>query len=271
MSVSQHPIALRIEQAVGGQAALLATVMFLPLIDGVFAALVLAGALDSIAGVVMVGLLIFAGSATVAVIVAEFDGSPTECAKIVLLVGIPLIILSAAVAALAPTIASVIDLAIFERFAALVILAIAAQTASAKIGQYLPKPAVIIGLGLIASINPSGAEFALAPEVDLIIKGAAAAGIGVAFSLLLALGGPQLRSSVDLDRFRFGSAVSLGLLPLSILGAPFGEYAPLAVLVMSAVFAYNPSENTVEASDKEVEEGYAQFEREDEAERAPWL
>ncbi len=271
MSVSQHPVALRIERAVGGQSSLLATVMFLPLIDGVFPALILSGTLDSVAGIVMVGLLIFGGSATVAVILADFEGTARECARAVLLVGLPLIAVAAIEAAIAPTLADVLDLVIFERFAALVILAIAASTASARIGQYLPRPAVIVGLGLVASLDPAGAEFTLISNPELILRGAAAAAVGVGFGLSIALAGPQLRRYVDLDRFRFGSAVALGLLPLSIIGLPFGEYAPLGALALTILFAIDPSQAQDESAEDEHEQEFPDPEQPGSAERAPWL
>ena len=266
MSVSQHPIALRIEQTVGSNSALLATVMFLPLLDGVFPALVLSETLDSIAGIIMVGLLIFGGSATVAVILADFDGTPKECARAVLLVGLPLIAVAALEAAIAPTLKDLLNLVIFERFAALVILAIAASTASARVGHYLPRPAVIVGLGLVASLNPAGLEVTFVSDPELILRGAAAAAVGVAFGLAIALAGPQLRRWVDLDRFRFGSAVSLGLLPLSIIGLPFGEYAPLGALALTALFAVEPpSDERDESEEQEIPENPGTVER------APWL
>ncbi len=239
MSTSQHPVALRLEGIIGGDAKLLALVMALPLIDGIFVALILAGGLADPLSAVQVGLLIFGGSATLAVILAEMDGTPREQALIVLLVGIPLIIVAAIQAALAPAIGSVIDTVIFERFAALVILAIAAKTASATVGEYLPSPAVIIGLGLVASIDPTGAAFELTTDTGLIANATLAAVIGVAFALGVALGGPFLREYMDIDRFRFGSAVALGLLPLSLLGFAFG-YAPLAALIVAALFAFDP-------------------------------
>ncbi len=236
MSTSRHPVALRLERIVGGDTRLLALVMMLPLIDGVFPALILAGALDDPLGAVQVGLLIFGGSATVAVILAEMSGTPREQATIVMLVGIPLILLAGVQAALAPAIGSVVDDGIITRFAALVILAIAAKTASATIGEYLPNPAVIIGLGLVASIDPAGAEFVLMDNPALVANAVLAAGVGVAFALAIALGGPYLRGCMDIDRFRFGSAVALGLLPLSMLGMAFGQ-APLAALLVAGVFA----------------------------------
>ncbi|SEQ04490.1 hypothetical protein SAMN04489841_1152 [Natrinema salaciae] len=224
------------ERIVGGDARLLALVMMLPLVDGVFPALILAGALDDPLGAIQVGLLIFGGSATVAVILAEMDGTPREQATVVLLVGIPLILLAVVQAALAPAIESVLDIVIFERFAALVIAAIAAKTASATIGDYLPNPVVVIGLGLVASVDPSGANFVVMTNPVLVANATLAAAIGVAFALTIALAGPYLREYMDIDRFRFGSAVALGLLPLSLLGMGFGQ-APLAALIVAALFA----------------------------------
>src|SRR6056297_1846595 len=169
MSSSRHPIALRLEQQVGGATKLLATVMLLPLVDGIFAALVLAGGLETWTGVAQVGLLVFGGSATLAVILAEMDENPREQVASVLVVGIPLIVVAAAEAALAPTIETIVDVPTFERFAALVILAIAAKTASSTIGEYLPSPGVIIGLGFLASVRPQGAALVARYDVTLLL------------------------------------------------------------------------------------------------------
>ena len=226
----------------GDSGKLLATVMLLPLVDGIFPALVLSGALDTYAGIVQVGLLVFGGSATVAVILAELRGSRVDLVRTVLLVGVPLLALAGLEAALAPAIADVLDLDIFRRFAALVIAAVAAKTASARVGEYLPRPAVIVGLGLVASVvpaSPSLADVARSVDPVVVARAVAAGGVGVAFALGVAATAPHLRAVVDLDRFRFGSAVALGLLPLSLLGLPFG-HAPLAVLAVTGLFAYAP-------------------------------
>jgi hypothetical protein len=253
MSASQHPIALRLESLVGGDTKLLALVMMLPLIDGIFPALILAGALDDPLGAVQIGLLIFGGSATVAVILAEMSGTPREQVTVVLLVGIPLILLAALQAALAPAIDTVLNEAVFERFAAVVILAIAAKTASATIGEYLPSPAVIVGLGLLASLEPSGAAFIVMEDPALVANATLAAVVGVAFALGVAISGPYLREYMDIDRFRFGSAVALGLLPLSLLGMAFGQ-APLAALLVAAIFAIDiPLERDDDSSSQSSE------------------
>jgi hypothetical protein len=238
-----HPIASRLDSHVDDPTRLLATVMLLPLVDGIFPALVLAGALDSVVGVLQVGILVFGGSATLAVILTELQGTRRSQVRTVLLVGVPLVSLAAIEAALAPTIAKLLNLEVFARFAALVVGAIAAKTASARVGEWLPRPGAIIALGFVASLQPSQAMSVTAtPTVDLVVVAqATAAGlVGVGFALGVALLGPRLRAAVRVERFRFGSAVALGLLALSIVGFPFGQ-APLAVIAVTAVFTYDPS------------------------------
>ena len=247
MSVSQHPVALQLERRVGGATRLLATVMALPLVDGIFVALLLAGTLDTTVGMLETGLLIFGGSATIAVILAEMDDSPRAMVGSILLIGAVVVPLAAIEAVFAVTIESILNMAIFERFAGLVILTIAAQTASSKVGELLPSPVVIITLGLIASLQPNGLVIELLIDPELIARAAATAGIGVGFALVVALIAPQLRGNVDLDRFRFGSSVALGVLALPILGlletdAPIA----LAVLVVAALFAYDPDADSID-------------------------
>jgi hypothetical protein len=241
MSVSRHPIALSIERQVGQSTRLLATVMALPLIDGIFPALVLAGALTYPFGILETGLLVFGGSATVAVILAEMDDSPREIVPAILLLGLVLVPVAALEAALAPTIESLLDMGTFRRFAGLVIVAVAAKTASARVGEYLPRPAVIIGLGLVASFQPAGLDVTVSTDPVLVAKAAATAAVGVGFALGVALAGPQLRGAVDIDRFRFGSSVALGMLALSVLELmPTEAPVALGVLLVTAVFSFDP-------------------------------
>lgn len=247
MSSSRHPVALSIEQQVGGATRLLAVVMLLPLVDGIFAALVLAGTLDSVAGILEVGLLVFGGSATIAVVLAEMEGTRVERARSVLLVGVALVVLAVVEAALAPTLASLLNLVVFERFAAVVILAVAAATASARVGEYLPRPAVVVALGALGSLDLGGATLAVQVDPGLLVRAGAAAGVGVAVAAGTALASPVLQDLVDIDRFRFGSAVALGVLGLSVAGLVPGE-APLAlaVLAVTALLALEPGEETID-------------------------
>jgi hypothetical protein len=241
MSSSQHPIALSIERRVRGSTGLLATVMLLPLVDGIFPALVLAGALSDPLGILEVGLLIFGGSATVAVILAEMDGERRDQVRTVLGIGLVLVTMAVIEAALAPTIREVIDVTVFSRFAGIVIITVAAKTASSRLGEYLPRPVFVIGLGLLASLDPAGARLVVTLDPDLILRAAAAGAVGAGFALAVALAGPWLRNAVDIDRFRFGSAVALGVLPLSIYGLVPGNFPiALAVLGVTTLFAFDP-------------------------------
>jgi hypothetical protein len=243
MSSSRHPVALSVERRVGSSARLLAVVMCLPLVDGVFVAVVLGGALETLGGILEVGLLVFAGSATVAVILAEMDAGPREQARIVLGVGSVVIGGAAVQATLAPTIESLLNMAIFERFAALVVLGVAASTASARLDEYLPGPPVVLGLGLVASLEPAGASLALQTDPGLIARAVAAAGVGVLVALGVAVASPWLRTAVEIDRFRFGSAVALGVLALSVAGfVPSSAPVALAVLLVTALLAFDPGE-----------------------------
>ncbi|WP_115891279.1 DUF5794 domain-containing protein [Haloferax sp. Atlit-48N] len=228
--------------------------MGLPLIDGIFPALIIAGALTttagtpSVAGILQTGLLIFGGSATVAVILAEMDGTRREQLTSILLLGALLIPVAVAEAALAEVIAEVLYFERFHRFAGLVILAVAAKTASSKVGEYLPSPSVIVGLGLVASFNPGGIETVVSAGTSLLtanpvrlFSAGAAAGTGVGFAGAVALFAPQLRGNVDIDLFRFGSSVALGMLALEVLGLmPTQAPVALGVLAVTALFAFDP-------------------------------
>lgn len=250
MSNSQHPRALSVESWVSDSTKLLAVVMCLPLVDGVFVAVVLGGALDTAVGILEVGLLIFGGSAMVAVILAEMDASPRRSMGIVAAIGSVVIVGAGVEAALAPTIESAIDMDVFKRFAALVILAVAAATTSAKIAEYLPSTALIIALGFLATVSPGDITFAVQTDATLILRAMGAASVGVAFGLVLAATSPWLRGVVDIDRFRFGSAVALGVLALSIIEMLPSE-APVALMVLgiTGLLAFDPTED-----DPEVDE-----------------
>jgi hypothetical protein len=247
MSVSRHPVALRLEERVGRGTRLLATVMSLPLIDGIFPALIIAGALSSPLGILETGLLIFGGSATVAVILAEMEGSRREQITSILLLGALLLPVAGVEALFAETLSTVLNFEVFQRFAGLVILAVAAKTASAKVGEYLPSPAVIIGLGLVASLELGGAALVIDPDLATVGRAVAAAGVGVGFALAVAVFAPTLRGAVDLDRFRFGSSVALGMLAIDVLGLlPTQAPVALGVLGVTALFAYDPAAESVD-------------------------
>jgi len=239
MSRSGHPIASHLHQWVGDPTKLLASVMALPLVDGIFPAIVVAGGLATAAGVLQVGLLVFGGSATAAVILTEFEGDRARGVARVLAVGVPLTLLAGLEAALAPTIASVLDVAVFERFAALVVLAVAAMTVSARIADLLPRPGAIVALGVVASVRPDAAVVALAADPALVGRAMAAGVVGTGFAVGIVAFRPTLLAMLDVDRFRFGSAVALGMLAVSLFH-PAYAFAPVAVLGVTVLLSLEP-------------------------------
>lgn len=241
MSRSPSQVRPDVEQWLAGPTRMLAFVMGLPLVDGIFPALVLAGALDSPLGVVQVGVLVFGGSATIATILGDAESGRRRAMRRVLTVGIPLVLLATVEAVLAPTIASLLDVAVFERFAALVLLAVAARTASARVSEYLPGPGIIVALGLVASVDPGTVAIEVAASPAIAARGAAAASIGVLLALCVAALRPTLAAVLDADRFRFGSAMALGTLGLSVAGlVPVTAPFPLLVLALAGLLAFDP-------------------------------
>ncbi|MFW6436310.1 MAG: DUF5794 domain-containing protein [Halococcoides sp.] len=217
MSVVDRPALRALQARLQGPTGVLATVMGLPLVDGVFPALVLSGALATVGGVLEVGLLVFGGSATVVVVLLELDGSPTRRARTVALVGSGVIALAAVEAAFAPTVATLLDQAVVERVAAAAIALIGARTASDRLAAWLPHPGLVVALGVLVSLDPSG--FAVGTVASgPFLAGVTAATLGVAFALVVALASPWIRRHVDLVKFRLGSAVALALLAASVAG-----------------------------------------------------
>jgi hypothetical protein len=100
---------------------------------------------------------------------------------------------------------------------------------------------VIVALGVLASLDPAGARLVLQVEPGLLVRAFAAGAVGVGFAALVALASPHVRGLVDIDRFRFGSAVALGVLGLSVFGLVPGD-APiaLAVLGVTVLLALDP-------------------------------
>lgn len=217
MSVVDRPALQGLQARLRGPPGVLATVMGLPLVDGVFPALVLSGALASVGGILEVGILVFGGSATVVVVLLDLEGSPRGRARTVALVGSGVVALAALEAAFAPTVASLFDTVVVERVAALAIALIAGRTASDSLARWLPHPGLVVGVGLVVSVDPSGVSVGVTAGGPFL-AGIAAATVGVAFALGVALAGPQIRRHVDIGRFRLGSAVALGLLAASVAG-----------------------------------------------------
>ena len=81
-----------------------------------------------------------------------------------------------------------------------------------------------------------------------MLRAAAAGGVAVGFALAVVALQPYLRQVVDIDRFRFGSAVALGTLALSVFGLVPSQ-APLVVFGVAGLLAFDPEEADVDTPD----------------------
>lgn len=214
----------------------LATVFGLPLVDGVFVSLVLAGLIDTWLGVTVTGVLIFGGTATVAVILADCGRDPRADLSRLALIGAVAVPLAGVQALFAPTLAGLVDLVVLEWFAAAVLVVLAAGIARPAAGDWLPSPWVLIAAGFAASVRPAGGSLAFELSGRLLVHGAGAAVVGIAVAATVVLAGSRLRRVLEPGRLRIGAGLSLVVVAASLVtGIP--TTAAVVVLVGGVAFA----------------------------------
>lgn len=213
----------------------LAVVLGLPLADGVFITLVLAGVLADPTGIVLTGVVIFGGTAAAAVTLADLEANPRNQLRYVLLLGSVLVPIAGVQAMMAPSVASLIDIGILERFAAIVLAIIGIRMIETRLTRWLPAPGMIVVLGILVSLDPAGSHD-LVLEPSLFVAGAASAGIGIAVVAAVVLVGHRLRSLVCPDRMRHAGGVAVLVLATSLV-SPLPTTAALAALVLGITYA----------------------------------
>lgn len=221
---------------------LLVLAMGLPLIDGVFASVVLSGALSRVSALVVSALTIFGGPWMLTIIINEMAGEGVRRRLRRVGVGAGLVIPAAGLeAVLAPTIASLLHMQLFHAFSALVILTVSVMIANESLAAYFPAPKWIVGAGMITSVLAnifSTQTVSIAVTVDplLVAQAISAASIASLLASVVAIIGPTLDEWLDFDRFSLGSGISLALLPFSIAGI-IPSLASLAVFGFAVVFS----------------------------------
>lgn len=203
---------------VGRATRRLAIVVGLPLVDGVFITLVLAGVLDSPAGVALTGFVIFGGTAAAAVVLADCTGRPRRRLAAVVVLGMVIVPVAAIQAMLAPTLATWIDVALLERFAAIILAIIAIDMMGLRVGRYLPSPGPVVILALLVSLDPANG-MVLAADQGLFLSGAVAATIGVGVVAVWIVLGHRLRPVLDPARVRVAGGVSLAALSVALVSS----------------------------------------------------
>ncbi len=146
-------------------------ILCLPLIDGVFATLLVTGAVSTFSDVVAVGLTIFTGAGALAVLYSYAD-TRQEARIMVLKATPPLIIGAVAVAIVAPVFEQLFYVSRLRYAAGLALLVIASHLAEVRIAEKLSTSAVIL-TGLVLSVkNPAALGFSLqylVPAVSTVL------------------------------------------------------------------------------------------------------
>lgn len=222
--------------ALSPSARKLIVVSLLPLVDGVFLTVLLSGEVTSVLEAVKYGVLLFGGAGTLAIILTELPTSLTDRIEIVMFVGILLVCGSAAVALLASSLSDVFYTPTLRLFAAIVIGLIAIETIDQE--WNIPSPASVAGLGVLISIRPHLiTEVSTSYEPQILFYAVVAGLTGVIFALTVAVLRELVQGQINMVYLRYGCAISLGLLSLTIVGIVPSIYS-VAVFSASGVVAY---------------------------------
>lgn len=219
----------------GRQTRRLGIVIGLPLVDGVFITLVLAGILDSLAGIVLAGLVIFGGTAAAAVVLTDTAHSPREQLVAIGVIGVVVIPLAGIQAMAAPSLALWLDVDLLKRFAVIILAIVALELADVPVRHYLPGPGPIVALALVVSLDPNNGIWAGA-DVSLFLFGSLAALIGIFAVTVMILVGNHLRHLLDPDRVGLAGSGALIVLAVSLM-MPVPTSFALATLVVGLILS----------------------------------
>lgn len=210
----------------GAQRLLL--VLCLPLVDGVFATLLVTGAIQTFSDVVNVALTIFSGAGALAVLYSSAD-SGREARRMVRQVTPFLLGGALLISLIAPVFASVFYMERLKYATGLAIIAIAAHILELDHAEKFPVPAIVV-TGLVVSVRSPAAA---APSLEYVVPALGTAAMAVGVLYLASLIDIE---RMDLDYIRRGGAMVLCLIGLSQFGLAVPSELGLAVLALS-VFA----------------------------------
>ncbi|MFB6166958.1 MAG: DUF5794 domain-containing protein [Candidatus Nanohaloarchaea archaeon] len=200
-------------------------ILCLPLIDGVFATLLVTGAVQTFSDILAVALTIFTGAGALAVLYSSAD-SFGEAAGMVTKAA-PVLLLGAAVVAMTAPIYEQLFYVERLRYAAgIALLVIAADMLDLEVVEYFPVPAVLVTGMAVSLRNPGALEFTLAYlQPALLTALASIAGLYVAATLA--------SRDLDLGYVRRGGSAVLFIIGLSQFGLQLPSGLGLAVFAAS--------------------------------------
>lgn len=202
-------------------------ILCLPLVDGVFATLLVTGAISTFSDVIAIALTIFTGAGALAVLYSHAE-TRREARRMVLRAAPVLLLGAAAVALVAPVFQQVFYVERLQYAAGLALLVIAGHLMDLEIVEKLSVPAIIL-TGLVLSVrNPGALTFSLgymAPAVGTALVSIA----GLYAASYLA------RRGMNLLYVRRGGAMVLMMIAASQFGYDMPSELGLVVFAASIV------------------------------------
>lgn len=209
----------------------LVMILCLPLVDGVFATLLVTGAVKTFSDVVAVALTVFTGAGALAVLYAHSE-SRADARQMVTRAASVLLVGVAVVAVIAPVFDDVFYLERLRYAAGLALLVIAAKIGEFRYADRFSTPAILL-TGFVLSVkNPEALTFSLNYVAPAMVTALVAAGGLYAATYIR----PE---QLTLDYVRRGGAAAIVAIALSQFGMHVPSEVGLAVFGGSLVMAYH--------------------------------
>lgn len=215
-----------------GDARRLAFILCLPLVDGVFATMLVSGTVDTFSSIVSVALTVFTGAGALAVLYSS-TGSSREIRRMVFQVAPVLIAGALAVSLIAPVFEQVVYVSRMRYAAGLALLVIALDISDFGIAEKLSVPAVIL-TGLVLSVRNLSA---VSMSMEYVAPAVLTASVAVLGLYAASFVNPE---RIDLGYIRRGAAVVLAIISLSMFGLPVPSGLSLTVFAVSIVASIRP-------------------------------
>lgn len=204
-------------------------ILCLPLLDGVFATLLVTGAVATFSDMIAVALTIFSGAGALAIL-WSYSETVNEARSMVVKAVPPLFLGALAVSLVAPIFEQLIYVGRMEIAAGLALIVIAGQLADFEYAETLSVPAILI-TGLALSVkNPAALTFSTSYVAPALLTVLVA-------SIALYVASFLVRLNLSLTYIRRGSALVLLLISLSLFGFSIPSELSLLVFAGSVVAA----------------------------------
>lgn len=205
-------------------------ILCLPLVDGVFATLLVTGALNTFSNILSIALTVFSGAGALTVLYSYSDS--VEDARRMVLNSLPVLLIGAlAVSLVAPVFEHIIYVQRMQYAAGLALAAIALQMADIPYSDSLSAPAILV-TGFLLSVRSLG-SVALSTEY-----------VAPTFFTVSAAGGALLAGcslqnyDMNTAMLRNGSALVLGVIAVSMFGIELPSELGLAIFSVSLIASF---------------------------------